>query len=40
MDYTDDCVCCEYLEKCRNCEVVDCPWSIVDDIYNIIIGNI
>ena len=30
----DDCVNCEFLEKCREGEKVPCPFETVENVYN------
>ncbi len=30
----DDCKECEFLEKCRNGDRVNCPWEYLEKIYN------
>ena len=30
----DDCVNCEFLEKCREGEKIPCPWETVETVYN------
>ena len=30
----DDCVNCEFLEKCREGEKMPCPWETVENVYN------
>ena len=30
----DDCINCEFLEKCREGEKIPCPWETVENVYN------
>ena len=30
----DDCINCEFLEKCREGERMPCPWETVEAVYN------
>ena len=30
----DDCINCEFLEKCREGEKTPCPWETVESVYN------
>ena len=30
----DDCINCEFLEKCREGEKMPCPWETVKSVYN------
>ena len=30
----DDCINCEFLEKCREGEKIPCPWETVETVYN------
>ena len=30
----DDCVNCEFLEKCREGKKMPCPWETVENVYN------
>ena len=30
----DDCINCEFLEKCREGEKLPCPWETVENVYN------
>ena len=30
----DDCINCEFLEKCREGEKTPCPWETVKNVYN------
>lgn len=31
----DDCINCEFLEKCREGEKMPCPWETVESVYNL-----
>ena len=30
----DDCINCEFLEKCREGVRIPCPWETVENVYN------
>ena len=30
----DDCINCEFLEKCREGKKMPCPWETVENVYN------